>query len=59
MSEDMTYCLANCKNMATCYRNPKRIKQHDIPHSYSDFSKVCMGYEQVGEVKKNDEIQNR
>lgn len=48
-SEDMTYCVANCKNKATCYRNPKRIKQYNIPHSYADFSKVCMGYEQDDE----------
>lgn len=49
MSEDITYCVANCKNKTKCYRNPKRIKQHNIPHSYSDFSKVCMGYKQADE----------
>ena len=55
MNEDMTYCVANCKNKATCYRNPKRIKQHNIPHSYSDFSKVCMGYKQADEVADDEE----
>lgn len=45
MTEDMTYCLADCKNKETCYRNPDNIREHGIPHSYSDFSRVCMGYE--------------
>ena len=52
MSEDMTYCIADCNNKGTCYRNPKRIREHNIPHSYADFSKVCMGYERKDEVEE-------
>lgn len=52
MSEDMTYCVAECKNKSSCYRNPKKIKRHDISHSYADFSRVCMGYEHKDEVEE-------
>jgi len=47
MSEDMTYCVTDCKNREDCYRNPDRIKDRSIPHSYSDFSGVCARYEKA------------
>lgn len=41
MSNDITYCTADCKNKAECERDPERIKHSEIPHSYADFSEVC------------------
>lgn len=45
ISEDITFCIAECKNKKKCERNPKRIRHYEIPHSYSDFSKVCKDFE--------------
>lgn len=42
-SDDITWCVAEC--VTDCPRQPKYIRDTTIPHSYSDFSKVCMAYE--------------
>lgn len=55
MSEDMTFCFADCENKETCYRNPDRIKDRSVPHSYSDFSGVCARYEKAGGLNKHIE----
>ena len=35
--EDITFCSnENCK-ITVCMRNPKNIKNHDIPHSFADL----------------------
>lgn len=51
-SDDITWCMAECKT--DCPRQPRYIRDKTIPHSYADFSNVCMGYEQTepkGEVE--------
>ena len=47
--DDITFCTAEC--MVDCRRNPKYIFHKNRPHSYSDFSGVCMAYE----PKENDD----
>ncbi|MBQ9686288.1 MAG: hypothetical protein IJV41_07075 [Oscillospiraceae bacterium] len=43
MSEDITFCTADCDNMR-CGRNPKHIRQHDIPHSFAEIegTEMCL-----------------
>ena len=37
-SDDITFCAnKKCKDLK-CYRNPKNIKHHDIPHSFALFT---------------------
>lgn len=43
MSDDITFCIAECKTK--CFRNPSRIRDRSIPHSFADFSMNCMAYE--------------
>lgn len=50
--KDVTYCVADCKNKTICYRNPERIEQCNIPHSFADFSQGCLGYEQKDEAEE-------
>lgn len=49
MSEDITYCAYDCKNMK-CERNNKHIKKIDITitHSFAYFDS-CKEREQRGE----------
>ena len=54
MSEDITYCTAECANKDTCERNPSRIKETWHPHSYSDFSEGCMGYSERRGMTKDE-----
>ena len=42
-SDDITWCTAEC--MTDCPRKPKYIRDNSIPHSFSDLSTVCMGYD--------------
>ena len=42
-SDDITFCTAKCE--VKCFRKPKHIKHKDIPHSFSDFSNICVEYE--------------
>ncbi len=43
MNEDITFCSSECDNLQ-CGRNPKHIKLHDIPHSFSDIedTEMCL-----------------
>ena len=50
-SDDITWCLAECNT--DCPRKPKYIRDSTIPHSFSDLSAVCMGYD----PKENDDEQ--
>lgn len=50
--EDITFCVADCKMKAQCYRNPELIKEPQYPHSYADFSRSCMAYE----PRENDDV---
>lgn len=43
MGDDITFCWAHCKT--DCRRKPEHIILKDRPHSYADFSRVCMAYE--------------
>ena len=43
LGDDITFCTADCKT--DCRRKPKYIRLKDRPHSYADFSEVCMAYE--------------
>jgi len=44
-SDDRTFCTADCAMKETCSRNPAQIIEKQYPHSYADFSRVCMAYE--------------
>ena len=42
VTDDVTWCMADCST--DCPRQPRYIRDKLIPHSFSDFSKDCMGY---------------
>lgn len=42
--DDITYCIADCAEKKRCARNPALIEEPQYPHSYSDFSRVCVAY---------------
>jgi hypothetical protein len=52
MSEDITFCLADCENMK-CERNKKHIKIMDIPHSFANYENI-KGYCLKVEPKQNN-----
>jgi hypothetical protein len=42
-SEDITFCMSDCKNMK-CFRNKKHIIHHEFPHSFTflEDTENCM-----------------
>lgn len=42
LGDDITFCTADCET--PCRRKPEHIRLKDRPHSYSDFSEVCVEY---------------
>ena len=44
-SDDITFCMADCEK--DCKRKPENIRCKDIPHSFSDLSKVCKAYKKA------------
>ena len=41
-TDDITWCMAECST--DCPRKPMYIRDKTIPHSFADFSGVCMAY---------------
>lgn len=42
-TDDITFCGSDCKN-TKCGRHKNNMICPFIPHSFSDFSKVCESY---------------
>lgn len=42
-TDDITFCDSDCKKIR-CGRHKKNMIVPFIPHSFSDFSKVCESY---------------